>query len=788
MNTLQHFFQLLVNVMKRYWDYVQGKAFYIAISAIAGIIVPYTTFHWLSIFLFVTYFAYLLFRFSLPHFLHCLLVFFFFFAQFLVIDHTNKTNLPDTTNTIVATVVGELDINGDKLSAIVKTSSNEKVLLTYILKTEEEKIRFSDNYQFDMVCTYTGKLKEPEVARNPNAFNYKHYLYTQKIHWIFEAQNIQNCSVKDTWSFKKSLLHVRQNGIEHIDTYFKGSNAGIVQALIYGERGDISDEVVDSYQSLGLIHLLAISGLHVSLMTGMFYFLCIRVGITRETSGTVLICVLPLYAILAGGSPSVVRSVIMSILVLASILWWKKINILDVISLTCIGMLIVNPYFVVNIGFQLSFVVSFALIVSSGFIFRQYKHAFTSLFVVSYLSQLSSLPILLFHFYEFSFVSLPLNMVYVPLYSFVILPLALLTVFFLLFLEPLGELLVSILSVLIETVNQIAVFVSTWSLAEVTLGKPHLVIVILYVISIFCYLYQWEKQKRILNWSLLAPFVIFIFHYCSPYLDPYGEVTVLDVGQGDAIYVELPFRKAVYLIDTGGTIQFEKEQWRERRSQYSTGKDIILPFLASKGVRKIDRLIITHGDQDHIGGAKELLEKMKVIKIMLGKTNKYSVLERELGKVAKGFGVDIEVAKRGGSWKEGETSFLVLSPKGNEGSENENSIVIYTMLGGVSWLFTGDIEKDGERDIINTYPNIKVDVLKVGHHGSKTSSTDPFLQTLNPKVGLIPVGKNNRFNHPHPDVIERFNSRKMKIYRTDLQGAIQFRFSKKSGTFLTTIP
>jgi len=710
-------------------------------------------------------------------------------SLFFIIDSNNQTKLSPQTTKIQAEILETPDINGNKLSVIVKSTTKEKLLLVHYIETEIEKQEFSDEVRVGLVCTFDGLLRAPQISRNPNAFNYKQYLYTQKIHWIYEVNEIslQECYPQENWSISRVLLKIRESGIKKIESYFEGSTAGVIQALIYGERTNIESEIINSYQSLGLIHLLAISGLHVSLMTGMVYFTCIRLGITRESTAIFLFCSLPVYIIIAGGSPSVIRSVLMSMLLFASMIWWKKGGMLDVISLACLCMLAINPYYLTNIGFQLSFMVSAALILSSKAIFRHYPNTFTSLFVVSFLSQIASLPILLHHFYEFSLLSLPLNMLYVPLYSVVILPFALITVFLLAVFDPVGQLFADVLSLLLDWINGVTVWASQSHLSVLTLGKPGIIVMVFYSVTIIYFLICWEKRKTLKQFALCAPIVVLLIHLVLPYLNPYGEVTMLDVGQGDSIYIELPFRKGVYLIDTGGTIQFEQEEWTIRRKEFSTA-DIILPYLKSRGVRKIDKLIITHGDQDHIGGAQKLVEKIQVKEIVFGKTKKDSSKEAQLKKIAFDKEINITHVERGQKWEHGGYTFHVLAPLGNEMKENDNSIVLYAKLGGLRWLFTGDTEKNGELDLIKTYKNLRTDVLKVGHHGSKTSSTEDFIELLNPKVALIPVGQNNRFNHPHPDVINRFKMRNMKIYQTDKDGAIQYHFFRNSGTFMTTIP
>jgi competence protein ComEC len=788
MRKLLHYFQISISLLNKYGDYVKGKLVFLTSFAIFGLLVPYTSFSWLSIILTLLLLGFIIIRHHFSLVILSIFTLFTFMCIFTIIDSNNHTKLNPTTERIEAEIVEAPAINGDKLSVIVNTSRDEKLLLVYYIETEIEKKQLSTSVRIGSVCTFNGSLKEPQVARNPNSFNYKQYLYTQKIHWIFEANEMkaEECFLNEKWTINHLLLKIRDAGIRHIDTYFDGSTAGIIQALIYGERTNIASEIENSYQSLGLIHLLAISGLHVSLMTGMFYFLCIRFGMTREITAILLLCLLPAYILIAGGSPSVIRSVLMSMLLLAS-MWWKKGSILDVISFACMTMLLFNPYYIVNIGFQLSFLVSASLILSSRAIFKYYPTTIASLFVVSLLSQITSMPVLLFHFYEFSLLSLPLNMLYVPLYSVVILPFALLTVFLLSIFAPIGQIFAAMLSWMLEVLNHVTVWVSQFTFALLTPGKPGLVLMILYCASILYFLICWEKRKSLLQSALLAPIVVLIFHMLLPYLNPYGEMTMLDVGQGDSIFIELPYRKGTYLIDTGGNIQFDQEQWRERRKEFSTA-NIIIPFLKSKGVRSLDKLIITHGDQDHIGGAVEIVEKVRINEIVLGKNKKDAKQEIELKKIATKEGIPIHIVERGQKWQEGGNTFYILAPKGDEMVENDNSIVIFTRFGGLSWLFTGDIEKEVELELINTYKNMRIDVLKVGHHGSKTSSSESFIQHIHPEIALIPVGVNNRFNHPHPDVINRLKQEKIKVYRTDTNGAIQYRFFKKSGTFITTIP
>lgn len=272
-------------------------------------------------------------------------------------------------------------------------------------------------------------------------------------------------------------------------------------------------------------------------------------------------------------------------------------------------------------------------------------------------------------------------------------------------------------------------------------------------------------------------------HYLSPYFRASGGVTFIDVGQGDAILIRLPYDKEVYLIDTGGTIPIKKEHWQQKKHEFSIGDDVLIPFLQKQGIRTIDKLIVTHGDVDHMGAAKEVVSALDVKEIIFGKKRKDSVLEAELKYLAQKKDMRINKVKEGDGWKVDEVEFRVLSPEGSETSDNDSSIVLWAKIGEFTWLFTGDLEEKGEERIVKQYPNLRADILKVGHHGSKTSSTAPFLRLIQPKKAIISVGEHNRYGHPHDQVLKRLEEMQVEVWRTDREGAILYTFQGKNGTF-----
>ncbi|WP_078545522.1 DNA internalization-related competence protein ComEC/Rec2 [Litchfieldia alkalitelluris] len=766
------------------WDNLKGQHVYLAFSVILGILVPYFHGHFLMIFVTFLYLTYLFLQKKRTFLSLSFITILSFTIYFVIVDQNNHSILQQEETDLMFEIISPIHFDGSKLSTTIKTAEGEKLQLAYFAKSEKELHKLT-NQSIGTRCSLSGELIKPAIARNPNAFNYREYLYQKKIHWIFQPRNwsVEQCQ-KSKQSLKNLLINQRLKGIQLVEAYYPIEVVGIVQALIFGERKQIEEDVLASYQSLGLVHLLAISGLHVSFITAMLFYVLIKVGITRERTSTILLIFLPFYTIVAGGAPSVIRACLMASLFIISVRWRSKLSPLDALSIACGVMLLYNPYVLFNVGFQLSFIVTFSLVLSSRFILKNNSYVVT-LVKVSVIAQLGAFPVILYYFYEISFISIPLNIVFVPLYSIIILPLTLLSLIVLIIFAPLGKILVGVISFIIKMVNFFVVWVSEGP-NTIVFGKPSLIIIICYVITIFILFLYWELNKK-LQKALLSLGIVTGLHLFSPYLNPYGQVTMLDIGQGDTIYIELPFRRAVYLLDVTEVSSFEQEDWKKRKNQFSVSKEIILPFLKSRGVKSIDKLIITHGDFDHMGGAETIIDHVNVEELVLGETKEKNELEKLLIEKARKNNIPLQFVGRGDYWSESNYSFYVLAPMGEEATANNQSIVLYTKLGTKSWLFTGDLEEEGEQAFVAGYQMV-VDVLKIGHHGSKTSSTEIFIDQLKPKIGLISVGKNNRYGHPDDQVIERLTEKEVKVLRTDLNGAITFHFTKKGGTFSVMIP
>lgn len=727
--------------------------------------------------------------FSIKRILSAFAVFLIFFASATVYLLLNNTVLSGKETEFAILFNKELKINGDVLTAFaLDKASGEKLAVRYRFRTEKEKELLSHSLLGNR-CSLAGQLEEPDLPRNKNAFNYRSYLKREGIHWILNIEKIDLQTCEPRVSPIIFLKMLRQKGIEYISNNFREESAQVSAALIFGERDLYDPEILETYERIGIVHLLAISGLQVSLLSGMVYFGGIRLGITKEKMQNALLIVLPVYGILTGASPSVMRAVVMTMLVLISLKFGSRTKLLpiDAVSLTLMLFLLLAPFSLYSPGFQLSFAVSFCLILSPSIMPGGGRPVILML-TTTFIAQLASMPILLFHFYEISVISLLANLLFVPLYSFVFMPISLVAFILYLIAGKLAVPLAVVFDILVVYSNRLAEKLSLLPLSSLILGKPNGFSLFMYVFAVPVFFCLWEKKKT-LSKFLLIPFIPIILQGASNYYSPNGEVTFIDVGQGESILIRLPYGNGTYLIDTGGTMQFEKEVWQERKKQFEPGKDVVVPFLKSKGISTIDKLILTHGDADHIGGALALLEEIRVKEILTPLTSEKSELETVIFKKARQKKIPVKYAGSKEGWKSGNSLFQIMLPQENQSLEgNNNSIVILAEMGGLRWLFTGDLEKEGEEALLKKYNETAIDVLKVGHHGSKFSTTEELLDRYNPKAAVISAGENNRYGHPHEEVLKRLKERKIKTFRTDVQGAVTYTFRGESGTFSAILP
>lgn len=714
------------------------------------------------------------------------------------------TDQQSVFNTAIKQTTVRIDGDQLRLTGQTKNQNNqtEEIVVTYRFSDQEEKERWQTK-EIPEMLKITGGLERPNTARNFNQFDYRTYLKRKQIHWTLKAEKIELAvSDESLYSLAYQTDRVRSDFFNFIDQHIQGKSASYLKALLFADKRALSNSTLENYRALGIVHLLSISGLHISFLIMFVEKVLLRLRVTKEKTALILFCLLPVYGLMAGFGISVFRAVIQAMLRLGSRLLKRNIASLDIWSYTMLLALLVDPYQIYSAGFQLSYLLSGILVLLSGQTWFIKQPAIKSVILLNGLISLVSLPILTYHFYEFSWVVLLLNLVFVPLFSYLVLPLLiglLISIPVLIFLPWLKEfvlladLCINYLEKLVEAISSSASF-------NIITGRLSIIGMSIMLIGITWMFINFERSIRRCNhWQWWAAGSLIVLGLFSEVYSPAGKVVMLNIGQGDALLIKEPFGRGNYLIDTGGAVDWKnKEEWAKAESPYSIGKNTVVPSLKSLGVPNLDQLILTHADTDHVGALKDILEDMPTTEIIATKRTLLDPIIQESYPLIKKQSINLKAVNEAKQERVGP-DLMVLYPLTetnitDEISKNDASLVLYGKIGGQKWLFTGDVESGGENELLSYYPGLKADILKVAHHGSKTSSQETFVNKVSPAVALISSGQNNFYGHPHAEVVKRLKAVQAKLYRTDQQGAVMFTYlqlpmQKKSKTaFKTAIP
>lgn len=658
-------------------------------------------------------------------------------------------------------------VDGGTLRGFAEVDGGQLVYARYRFDSQEEMAAVEKGLPA-AVFQVSGTYEKPSPPAHRFSFDMERYLKNNGASAILEIQRLQISGAEDTFGVR--LAQQRKRLQAHIERTFPESLVAEAEALLIGEQDGMAQDARQVYQTLGITHLFAISGLHVAILTGLLHFVLIRLHVRRETAIVLLLVALPLYAVLAGGAPSVLRSVLMVSLVLAGQLLKLKLAIADVLLASFIFFVVWDPLVLYGIGFQLSYGATFGIIYSARFL-EKARSTVLQGFLITCISQLSLYPLLLYHFYEVSLSAFFVNSLFVPLYTAVILPVNLVLLVLTWLYLPAADVLFAVyvpVRAYIESVMEALAAIphQVWNP-----GKPPLWLVLLFFASIIVFYSRAEKGFRSRQLAIvLVPSLLFTL---APYVDPSLKVAFLDVGQGDSAVIELPYRKGVYVIDTGGVLRFERESFQESNRPYEVGRQVVVPYLKGMGISRVDLLVLSHADADHAEGADELFQLLAIDKLHLSPGSGTETIMQQLAPFAKE--AELELPMRGDSWQMEGVRFHYLSPSDRIYEGNDDSLVLLLESGDFQILFTGDMEAQGERDLVDVYGSqlSEVDILKVGHHGSKTSSTEEFLATLTPSLSIFSTGKDNRYGHPAPEVVDRFEKLGLATWNTAEKGTIE---------------
>lgn len=638
------------------------------------------------------------------------------------------------------TITGKItnySINGNKLKINIK--NKEEIIATYYIETQEELAYLKENIGIGKTLTVKGSLRKPLNNTIPNAFNYKKYLYNNKIYYLFDV---------DSYIIKNDNNFVEKAKDYLIKRAYNSQNNEYLLMLVLGDKALISTDTYNTYQNNGTSHLLAVSGSHITVILLVLSFFLKKL---KEVPKLIIISLILLFfAFVTNNAPAVNRAIYFFIINRINKIGNLKLSNIQVLFITAFLLLLLDPFTIYDLGFIYSFCISFGIIYYSD---KLNGNLFIATLKVSIIAFLFSLPISSYINFELNISSILINLIFVPWISYIVFPASIITFIFPIF-NPILSILLSITNILNNAGEFISIFINIPKM-------PLIVVIILFILLLLA-----KNNKKYLYVILIILGLIKL----SPLINSSYEVYFLDINQGDSAIIITPHKRDVVMIDTGGKITYEVEDWKKGNKSYNLS-DNTIKFLKSKGITTIDYLITTHGDYDHMGEAINLVENFKVEKVIFN-CGEFNDLEKELI-----YALDKKKIPYYSCIEElniDDNKLFFINNKDYD-NENDNSSVIYTELNNHKFLFMGDAGVEVEEDLIEKYNLNDIDVLKVGHHGSNTSSSKFFINNIKPKYAIISVGKNNRYGHPKSSVLDTLSN--SKIYRTDLDGSIMFKIN-----------
>jgi len=621
----------------------------------------------------------------------------------------------------------------------------------------------------------------------PGSFNAPKWMRSQGYRASGSLENVEILGSK--FSFQRFSFSVKQKLEAYFSKFYAKPESALLMGLLAGDRSGISETLQNDFRKTGLVHVLSISGFHVVMLAGMLTLFLRALRLPRKVSQILSVALLCLYAPITGGSSAVWRAVLMFCVMESGNFFQKSASSINALGVALIFILIFNPEQAFNAGFQLSAAATFGILLGQRIELPHFhgkigKAFATFIFEPSFITlcaTLSTLPLLVFHFQAFSPISWLGNLVVVPLVGLGM-QAGVLSLFGI---HPfICQTFADSATLLLRLGSIITSFLAENPYASSTIGPWPMPC--LFAISIFISLLPFMRinpwARRIAIFCLFVCAAIFFGLEVKKNFFPSWSAVFLDVGQGDSILLKSPGGH-YYLVDAGPPAK-----------KRSLAKDKIIPYFRSQGISKIDAIIISHPHSDHYGNAADILKEFPVKEFWTTSCAQHHAEDRSWRNVlemARTKGVPVKNLRTGLGLKEkmllskNEWDLTILYPDSLqcEKNQNNNSIVLKVQGLGQTLLLTGDLEKQGERQLLPL--DIKSDVLKLGHHGSKTSSTREFLEKVAPSSAIISVAQKNVYKHPSKEVLARLDSLEIRNYKTSEMGSIKVEFTNKR---ITTAP
>lgn len=636
-----------------------------------------------------------------------------------------------------------------------------KKFIVYINKKNKKLLEYGD------LIEIKGEYSAPEVARNYKGFDYSQYLKTLNIYGTIKVEESKIINKNHLSPILISINNIKEKMIDNANRNMPKRTANLLLGILIGERDNIQEDIIESFRTANLSHILAVSGAHTSYIILGITYLISKSKTPKRIGYIITIINLLIFIIITGASYSVVRACIMAIVVIGAKICYRKENFFTSICISLIIILIQNPFAINDIGLKLSFmgtagIVIFNKSITNFFIKLKIKQKIAEALSVTFSAQLMIMPITILNFNTISLTFFISNILASPLLGIIII-FGFISIFISSILNPISKVLFLILHIFLELLILVSKVTEKIPGSSILVKTPNILFAIVYYILILFFNYffvikqnptrRFHKKiikiitiKNIKNGFKVIAVVFLIMLVLTRIvriINPTLKIYFIDIGQGDSTLIVTPKNKKI-LIDGG------------------EGKtNVLFQYLLDRRINKIDYIIISHFDSDHCNGLIEIIEKMRVENIVMSKQSKESEEYKKILEIIKQKNIKVSSVKAEDKIiieKNLYTKILNPAEKFEFQDLNNNAIVAKLVYKNFSMLFTGDIEK-AEENLAKKYKNeLKSTILKVAHHGSKTSTSEEFLKYVEPQIALIGVGENNKFGHPNQITIEKLKN------------------------------